>query len=145
MPSQEGTRGGNGGDILEPLQPELLGLGGQPSALRVVEPGPFAQLLLEDFDLFLEVFDVVLLVAVDPASQANHEKLKGVHVLGMEFWARQGQGFCSGARLLAGRNSRILQDGSSDASFRTVRVWRPGMALSNCPEKANYHLVLPQA
>jgi hypothetical protein len=79
MPSQEGVRGGDGGDLFGPLQTDLLGLGGQPSALIVVEPGSFAELLLEDFDLLLEVFDNVLLIAVDPAGQAYHIELKQVH------------------------------------------------------------------
>ena len=59
-------------------QTDLLGLGGQPSPLIVVEPGPVAELLLENFDLLLESFDDILLVAVDPAGQAYHKELKPV-------------------------------------------------------------------
>jgi hypothetical protein len=96
MPSQKGARGGDGGDLFEPLQTDLFGLGGQPAALVVIEPGLFAQLLPEDFDLLLQVFDDVLLVAVDPAGQAKEEKLKMVHPgrigVGLQF----GQNFCCG-------------------------------------------------
>jgi hypothetical protein len=48
------------------FEADLLGLGRQPSALGVVEPSLLAQLLLGDFDLLLEIFDQVLLVAVYP-------------------------------------------------------------------------------
>jgi hypothetical protein len=64
---------------LEPLQPDLPGLGGQPSALVIVESGLFAQLLLEDCDLLLEVLNSILLVAVDATGHAQHEELKPVH------------------------------------------------------------------
>jgi len=41
--------------------------------------GFFAQVLLEDFDLLLEVFNNVLLVAVDPAGQTDQDELILVH------------------------------------------------------------------
>jgi hypothetical protein len=64
---------------LEVFEADLRGLGRQPSALGIVEPGLFAQLLPEHFDLFLEIFDHVLLVAVDPTGQAKEDELKLVH------------------------------------------------------------------
>jgi hypothetical protein len=96
MPIHERARGDDGSDRFEPLQPDFLGLGGQSSALVVVEPGLFARLFLQDFDLLLEVFDHVLLLAVDPAGQAKEEELKMVHPgrvgVGLQF----GQKFCCG-------------------------------------------------
>jgi hypothetical protein len=54
------------------FETDLLGFGGKPSALVVVEPGLFTKLFPEHSDLFLQVLDNVLQVAVDPTSQANH-------------------------------------------------------------------------
>ena len=79
MPIQKRARGGQSGDSFEVFQADLVGLGGQPSTLAFVEAGPLAQLFLEDSDLFLEVFDDVLLVAVDPTGQAYEEESKMVH------------------------------------------------------------------
>jgi hypothetical protein len=103
MPSQEGARGGNGGQLLEPCQPEFLGLDGQPAALVVVEPGLFAQLLLEDFDFLLKVLDGILLVAIDLARQAKEEKLKMIHPgrigVGLQFGQKFG---CSRTQTFVG-------------------------------------------
>ena len=79
MPVQERARGDDAGDLLEPMRTDVFGLGGQPSALVVVEPGLLVQLLPHDLNLLLEVFDHVLLMAVDPAGQTNEEELKMVH------------------------------------------------------------------
>ena len=73
MPIQEGARGGQSCEPFEVLETDLLGFGGEPSALFVIKPGLFAQLFPEHSDLFLEVFDNILLVAVDPTSQANRK------------------------------------------------------------------------
>lgn len=74
---------------------ELLGLGDQPSTLVVAEAGLFASLLLEDFDLLMEVFNTVLLVAIDPTGQANEKKLKMVHGHTIRFHPLPRQFFCS--------------------------------------------------
>jgi hypothetical protein len=75
---------------------DVFGLGGQPAALVVVEPGLLVQLLPHDLNLLLEVFDNVLVIAVDPAGQTDEEELKGVHPgrigVGLQF----GQKFCYG-------------------------------------------------
>jgi hypothetical protein len=52
----------------------------------VVEPGLFAQLFLEDFDLVLEVFDEVLRVAVDRAGQTEEDELKLLHTPRVRFY-----------------------------------------------------------
>src|SRR5258707_11419052 len=58
----------------ENLPPNWLALGGQSTALIVVEARPFAQLLLEDSDLLLEVFDYELLALIHPTPEANKQK-----------------------------------------------------------------------
>ena len=76
---------------MQAVSAQLLGFGRQPAALVVVEPGLLAQLLPEDFHLFLEVFDDVLLVAVDPTGQADEQQLERVHrlILLSNFCSRQ--------------------------------------------------------
>ena len=123
MPSQEGARSDDGGDLLEPLKPNLLGLGGQPSARVVVESGLSAQLLFEDLDLLLEILDAVLRIAVDPTGQANQGEFKTVHQRRMGFC--EWPGHCFSAAWQHPCNSPG-QTGSSAilhqrASFRTVR------------------------
>ena len=54
-------------------------MGRQPAPLLVIEPGSFAQLLLEDLHLLLEIFDDVLLVTVQTACKADEEQLENVH------------------------------------------------------------------
>jgi hypothetical protein len=53
-------------------------------------------LLPEDLDLLLEVFDRVLLIAVDPAGQTDEEQLKMVHPGRIGGGLQFGQGFCYG-------------------------------------------------
>ena len=77
-----GQKGGGCDDsrnLLQPAQTDGFGFGSQPTALVIVEPGPFAQLFLEDSDLLLEVLNNVLLVAVDPTGETKQKKLKMVH------------------------------------------------------------------
>lgn len=52
--------------------------------------------LLEDFDLLREVFDNVLLVAVDPVGRVKEEELKMVHPGRVGVGLRFGQKFCCG-------------------------------------------------
>ncbi len=79
VPIQEGAGSGQSGNPLEVFEADLFGLGRQPSALCIVKPGLFAQLLVQDLDLLLKIFDPVLLVAVDPTGQAYHKELKLIH------------------------------------------------------------------
>ena len=79
MPIQESAWGTQSGNPFEVFEADLLGLGCQPSALCIVEPGFLAQLFVEDFHLFLKILDHVLLVAVDPTGQAYHKELKLIH------------------------------------------------------------------
>jgi hypothetical protein len=66
--------------------------------LVIIEPGPFAQLLSQDIDLFLEVLDYDLLVTVDPTGQAEEEELKVAHLCSIGFRPPTGQFFCVCAR-----------------------------------------------
>ena len=79
MPTQEDAGSGQRGKPLEVFEADLFGPGRQPSALGIVEPRLLAQLFLEDFDLLLEIFDHVLLMAVDPTGHAKEDELKLVH------------------------------------------------------------------
>jgi hypothetical protein len=121
MPIQQRARGNDAGDCLASWQSDLFGLGGQPAALLIVEPGLFAQLLLEDFDLLLKVFDNVLLVAVDPARQAEQEELKQVHWRSMRDWRLQGQRFSGRIGKFLDRTKQIIPHVPRNVSFRTVR------------------------
>jgi len=44
---------------------------GQTTTLLVVEARPLAQLLVEDSDLLLKIFDYKLLAVIHPTSKAN--------------------------------------------------------------------------
>jgi hypothetical protein len=85
MPIQEGAGSGQSGNPLEVFEANLFGLGRQPLPLGIVEPRLLAQLLLEDFDLLLEIFDHVLLVVVDPTGQAKEDELKLIHCRMIRF------------------------------------------------------------
>ena len=94
MPIQESARCHQSCELSEVFETDLLGFGGKPSALVVVEPGLLVQLLPHDLNLLLEVFDHVLLMAVDPAGQTNEEELKMVHPGRIEVGLQFGQKFC---------------------------------------------------
>jgi hypothetical protein len=74
-------------------QTDSLGLGGQPTALLVVEPRLLAQLFLENPHLLLQVFDDILLVAVNPTSQTKYKELKRIHLAIMRNDPLFGQSF----------------------------------------------------
>jgi len=79
MPVQKSPRRHNRGESLKLIPTDLLGLGRQPTPLVVVEPGPSTQLLPQDPDLLLKVFDDILLVTVDPPSETDEKQLERVH------------------------------------------------------------------
>jgi hypothetical protein len=53
---------------------DRLAFGGQTTALVVIEARPLAQLLLEDSNLLLKIFDYELLAMIHPTSDANEQK-----------------------------------------------------------------------
>jgi hypothetical protein len=69
VPVQESLGTEHRGKPTHALAAQLLGFSRQPSSLVVVEAWLFAQLLLQDFHLFLKVFNGQLLVAVEPAGK----------------------------------------------------------------------------
>jgi hypothetical protein len=76
---------------VEVFEADLFGLGRQPSALGIIEPGFPAQLLHEDLDLLLKILDRILPVAVDPTGRAKEDKLKPALL--------QSKGFVSGHQM----------------------------------------------
>jgi hypothetical protein len=60
------------------LRPQPLDFGGQTAALDVIEPLLLAQELFENTDFLPQVFNNVLLIAVHPASHADHQKGKRI-------------------------------------------------------------------
>jgi hypothetical protein len=72
IPSQERIGCDNGGDLGQRFSTQSLGLDGEPAALILREPESFAAKLgSEHTVLLLEVVDHGMLIAVDPASQAE--------------------------------------------------------------------------
>jgi len=124
VPLQERPRAHQGGQPLEPAGIDLAGLGWQPTALVIVEAGFLAQLFSEDPDLLLEVFNDVLLGAVEPPSQAEKQELKRV----------QGQRMQRSAS--AGHPPAVSQPFSREREFshttaspsQLVPQWTPGLA-----------------
>jgi len=74
MPGQKSIRGNDAGKASEAFSSNRLALGGQTTALSVIEAWPLAQLLLEDSDLLLKIFDDQLLAVIHPTSKANEQK-----------------------------------------------------------------------
>jgi hypothetical protein len=68
--------------LKEAFSANLLGLRREPSTLLISEAEPLpAELLTQGSIFLLEIFDYVLLVPIDPASEDQHQKLErqGVH------------------------------------------------------------------
>jgi len=74
VPGQKSTGGNDAGKAGEAFSSNRLALGGQTTALIVVEARPLAQLLLEDSDLLLKIFDYELLAVIHPTRKANEQK-----------------------------------------------------------------------
>jgi hypothetical protein len=92
MPSEQSIRRHQGPYLEEPPFANLLGLYCKPSTLLIGEAEPFpGELLSQDSVtrklrfLLLEVFDHVLRVSIDPASEDQHQKLKRQSVHQSEF------------------------------------------------------------
>ena len=65
---------------------DLLSLYRKPSTLRIGEAEPLPAELLPQGSIFLlEIFDHVLLVSIDPASEDQHQKLQRQRVHQCEF------------------------------------------------------------
>ena len=76
MPSQQGIRGDDGGDLSKQLVAELLGLDCQTAALLVAQPkAPGPDLFAQDAILFAEIVDDVLLLLIEPAGEGNGRRI----------------------------------------------------------------------
>ena len=71
MPGQKRIRGHDAGKARQAFSTDRPALRGQSATLIVVETGPPAQLLPENADLLLEVFNNELLSVIHPTSKAN--------------------------------------------------------------------------
>jgi hypothetical protein len=81
VPAQDGVGRHEGGDLAQEPSPESAAFGGETSALVVGEPEAAAlQPPLEDPVLLDQVFDDVLLVAVDPTCEGHEQHLQGVDI-----------------------------------------------------------------
>jgi len=73
VPSEKSIRGDQGLYFEEPLSANLLGLQRESSTLLISEAESLpARLLSQDAVFLLEIFDHVLLVAIDPTSEDQH-------------------------------------------------------------------------
>src|SRR5882724_9979877 len=71
VPGQKSIGGDDAGKAGEVFSSNRLAFGGQTTALIVVKARPLAQLLLEDSDLLLKIFDYKSLAVIHPTSKAN--------------------------------------------------------------------------
>jgi hypothetical protein len=77
VPSEQRIRGHQGLYFKEPSSANLLGLRGEPSTLLIGKPKSLsAELGAQGSVLLLEIFDHVLLVSIDPASEDQHQELQ---------------------------------------------------------------------
>jgi hypothetical protein len=83
VPSEQRIRGHQSLYLEEPSSADLLGLYREPSTLLIGEAESLPAELLPQGSiprklrlLLLEIFDHVLLVAIDPASEDQHQKLQ---------------------------------------------------------------------
>jgi uncharacterized peroxidase-related enzyme len=81
VPSQDRVGGHNGRDLPQDPSTEALALRGEASALVVGQPEAASlQLPLEDAVFLDQVFDDVLLVAIDPSGEGHEQHLQGVDI-----------------------------------------------------------------
>ncbi len=92
LPSEESIRGHQGLDSEEPFSADFLGLRREPSTLRIREGESFPAQLLPQRSvtrklrfLLLEVFDHILLMAIHPAGEDQHQELKRQRVNRSQF------------------------------------------------------------
>jgi hypothetical protein len=71
MPGQKSVRCNDAGKAQKTFSTDWLALDCPSAPLIIVEPRAFAQLLFENADFLLEVFDDNLLVTVHPAGDAD--------------------------------------------------------------------------
>jgi hypothetical protein len=77
MPSQQSIGRHQAAEPLKCFAPKRFALGGQTSALFIIKARLLPHQFFEHPDFFLQVFNDVLLIAIHPASDADHQKAKG--------------------------------------------------------------------
>src|SRR5215471_6061410 len=79
MPSQQGLRRDNAGDLGKSLSSQRVGLNGQPPALIVIEVHSLASELFSQHPiLFAEIFNDLQLAVVHPPGDGDQQKLEWV-------------------------------------------------------------------
>jgi hypothetical protein len=79
VPCQQGVQYHYPGKSIQRFTPLPLDFDRQSSAFAMIEPRFLAQQLFENTDFLLQIFDHVLLVAIQPASDTEHQKCKRIH------------------------------------------------------------------
>jgi hypothetical protein len=90
MPAQNGVRRKQRADLLQHLAAQNLAFDGQAAPLIIIEQDPFlTELLLEHLTFSAKVFDLLLLLLVDPASEYGRQLLPGMknETHGAPAWA----------------------------------------------------------
>ncbi len=81
MPGHDRVGSDDRSDFTQELETNRLALHGQTPSLVIGQSEPLSsKLLLQDTILLLKVFDDVLLVPIDPASECGEEDLPGLQV-----------------------------------------------------------------
>src|SRR5499427_9862453 len=79
MPSQQGRRGDNAGDLGKSLSSQRFGLYGQSPALLVIEAhSPITELFAKHPILLAKIFDDLQLAVVHPPGDSDQQKLEWV-------------------------------------------------------------------
>ena len=78
MPTKEGVRGDDGSDFLQRVATQYFSFDGKAAALVIVEQDAFiAKLHSEHLILGFQIFDYILLVAIEPTGEDEKEQLPG--------------------------------------------------------------------
>ena len=79
VPGQQGVGGDEAVKMVEVGKSDPFAFEGEGATLIIIEPGFPAELFFEDTDLFLEIDDDLLLVAVHPAGDRDDEQEERIH------------------------------------------------------------------
>ena len=79
VPGQQGVGGDEAGKMVEGGTSDLFAFEGEAATLIIIEPRFLAELFFEDTNLFLEIDDDILLVAVHPADDRGDEQDQRIH------------------------------------------------------------------
>ena len=91
MPGQQRVGRVETGELVQSRSADAFAFDGQSSLLIIIEPSFFTELFFEDANLFLEVRDYVLLVAVHPTGDRKEEQGERIHRQSIPGWKSDGQ------------------------------------------------------